>query len=571
MTRIALVFLLGAALAPCAAADEPFVTKTYEVGAIIEPAAEPPTGHIGLPIPLVSPAITEWDREGSRYLSEEALEQWLQAQIRPELWASSEFASIEMAGNRMFVTAPESAHEEIAAFLLQRWNEASTRVRVDVDWVHLDAKARAQVAELVSEARRGGIPSERAATLLIEATRAGARVSSASAECRPNVHAAVRQTRRTSYVGDFNVEIAQEAVIGDPMVDVAIDGWSLDLRPFVLHDGAVAMETLFQQGDLSTPMRDLPLETPPVGTVDLPRMDVRRVATTTRLRADEARAWVFDDDGGTSIVLLRARRGVRPAAGPAVLRAIDIGALLVVPSTFAIRLDHDTGVPFPHPIVMRTAPMDAPRADQVEDLLVAQLRGDGNEADAQVVEALLLTDGTPGTAGKANAWVRSLEESLFQRKRLEVALVRRTESERVRIARTALDLTFGRSCCAQSGTEHAYVADWDVEVAQDARIGDPVTAVLFEGWVVNARADAVPGGKHVMLTFDVEFTDAVTPFEVRRPKNEATGPIELPKIKRAKIARELTLTLGVTKSIDVGSVAGDGPPTRLELEVTIGD
>ncbi|MHC4851412.1 MAG: hypothetical protein ACYTF5_05295, partial [Planctomycetota bacterium] len=51
-----------------------------------------------------------------------------------------------------------------------------------------------------------------------------------------NNHANVAVINQTSYVRDFDVEVAQAAFIADPKVDVIHDGVVLDVRPVITHD-----------------------------------------------------------------------------------------------------------------------------------------------------------------------------------------------------------------------------------------------------------------------------------------------------------------------------------------------
>src|SRR5690606_24762927 len=51
-----------------------------------------------------------------------------------------------------------------------------------------------------------------------------------------NTRAHMQALRHTSYIKDFDVEIAQAAAVANPMVDVVRDGVVLDVRPVVSAD-----------------------------------------------------------------------------------------------------------------------------------------------------------------------------------------------------------------------------------------------------------------------------------------------------------------------------------------------
>jgi len=89
---------------------------------------------------------------------------------------------------------------------------------------------------------------------------------------------------QTSYVRDFDVEVAQAAFIADPKVDVIQDGVVLDVKPVISHDRKHIL--LQMQPTVAELLRPIPTfstslagTTLPV-TLQLPTMNVRTFATT---------------------------------------------------------------------------------------------------------------------------------------------------------------------------------------------------------------------------------------------------------------------------------------------------
>ena len=89
---------------------------------------------------------------------------------------------------------------------------------------------------------------------------------------------------QTSYVRDFNVEVAQASFIADPQVDVIQDGIVLDVRPTISHDRKHVMLSL--QPTVAILNRPIPTFTTSLAgatlpvTLQLPQLTVRAFATT---------------------------------------------------------------------------------------------------------------------------------------------------------------------------------------------------------------------------------------------------------------------------------------------------
>ncbi|MCB9883253.1 MAG: hypothetical protein H6834_15800 [Planctomycetes bacterium] len=101
-------------------------------------------------------------------------------------------------------------------------------------------------------------------------------------------------TNQVSYVGDFDVEIAQAAAIADPVVDVITDGVILDVTPIISADRRFI--TLELRPTVATLLRPIPEITTSLGvgspvTLQLPELEIQRIRTTVTL-----------PDGGTLLL-----------------------------------------------------------------------------------------------------------------------------------------------------------------------------------------------------------------------------------------------------------------------------
>jgi type II secretory pathway component GspD/PulD (secretin) len=100
--------------------------------------------------------------------------------------------------------------------------------------------------------------------------------------------------KQNSYVQDFDVEIAQAAAIGDPIIQTIRDGIILDVRPIVSADRRfITMELRPTVADLVRPIPTFQtsLATGPPVTIQVPELAIQRVRTTVTM-----------PDGGTLLL-----------------------------------------------------------------------------------------------------------------------------------------------------------------------------------------------------------------------------------------------------------------------------
>lgn len=101
-------------------------------------------------------------------------------------------------------------------------------------------------------------------------------------------------SNQVTYVKDFDVEIAQAAVIADPVVDVIEEGVTLDVRPIVSNDRRfVTLELRPTVATLMRPIRTFSssLAAGPAVTIEVPELRKESVKTT-----------VIVPDGGTMLL-----------------------------------------------------------------------------------------------------------------------------------------------------------------------------------------------------------------------------------------------------------------------------
>jgi type II secretory pathway component GspD/PulD (secretin) len=101
-----------------------------------------------------------------------------------------------------------------------------------------------------------------------------------------NERASISVINEVTYVKDFDVEIAQAAVIADPIMDIVRDGVILDVKPVVSADRkfvTLELRPSVSQLDRPIPTFATTLGTGPPVAIEVPTLQVQRVRTTVTM------------------------------------------------------------------------------------------------------------------------------------------------------------------------------------------------------------------------------------------------------------------------------------------------
>lgn len=91
--------------------------------------------------------------------------------------------------------------------------------------------------------------------------------------------------------------------------------------------------------------------------------------------------------------------------------------------------------------------------------------------------------------------------------------------------------------------EHAYVWDYDVEVAQNASIAAPRIGVLRSGRQVAVRVDPLQNDR-IGLTVGIESVEPVMPFRRVVTRAAGVGEVELPEVSTHRVGMQMTVPNG---------------------------
>jgi type II secretory pathway component GspD/PulD (secretin) len=134
----------------------------------------------------------------------------------------------------------------------------------------------------------------------------------------PLTRAVLYLGNKISYVKDFDIELAGESYIANPVIDVVRDGVGLTCTTALLQDGRVGLD--FSCG-ISHVAQPIPTFTTSIGqtkvTVQLPQVNMVGVQSRVELRAGQTALFALRTlEGKRAVVLLRSRIQPVPEAGP---------------------------------------------------------------------------------------------------------------------------------------------------------------------------------------------------------------------------------------------------------------
>lgn len=248
--------------------DNFIVTRLYDVADLafnhhslrLEPANLMPSKY--------QPPEQGEEEEPSRPFDADIMMDLIRQTVEPETWDSVEGASIEVKNNSLFITNVARVHAGIARLLAQLREASAPRVVVDVVALPVTEKTAAllaqrprELSETEAEALAGVVP-----------------LGTARVHCFNGQMSAQASGKRRSYLQDYDVEIASNSSIGDPITIQVFEGCQAEIRA-CLDEGAqgVVLHCRLERNEILEPMRRLDTEH---GPVDLPAMRLTRVATT---------------------------------------------------------------------------------------------------------------------------------------------------------------------------------------------------------------------------------------------------------------------------------------------------
>jgi hypothetical protein len=397
--------------------------------------------------------------------------------------------------------------------------------------------------------------------------------------------------RQTAYVADYDVEVAQESEIGDPIVGVMPSGLAFEARVGPAGTG-VRLEV---SAWWAQPAGQRVASPPETSRIDLPAVDgaataatldvtpgawtvlpSRGVGTTGFVFAARVTPSAFDP--GTASAPLAFRPVPLAMSGPLRAEIYDIGDFAaraanrrgrdayLPPSNFtppepqsladaAPRFEPDRLVELlkdgvgagyfdaaEGSSIRRHGDLLLVRSDEARHRGIASALAAVRAATAPTTRVRAVTVAVPA-ASLPELWT-GLDGALVADG--GVALLARPGA-RV-LDRASLRLVDAQRDATEAGRVHAYVADHDVEIAQASAIGNPIVQQVFSGATLDVEAGPAGGGGAVVL--DVRYTRSALGPIGKAPTT--VGEVDLPTLRLVKHRGALSMRSGTTRVLSVG-------------------
>ena len=382
--------------------------------------------------------------------------------------------------------------------------------------------------------------------------------------------------------GDYDVEIAQEAVCNNPVVR-SIElcrGVSLTAVPALVGNRVEVHGRWSWQG-LACPVERVDIGVKPDEPRWIDRATIDNGQSTFSLGFERASAVLLSPGGecreGLRFLLLCRRTGAAVEA-PAKIALFPTGLTsskrlvfdnIINPRVFSsgtlgIRSSTDR---FHNPRSL-LAKRGASLMDS--DTLVANFLhplAKGDEGDVHQYQGFLAFTGPEEKVAKARQLVAALMQKSQRRFQVEVLV----ESCRVEGPGAdwqplgnplVLPCLSCRSAFALAGREQELVVDYDTEVAQKAAISDPERHCVFDGLQFFCRV--FPMGETCQVRFAL-FNSRVKAIHKLEPPEKYIGPIWKPEIDRVEWIRTYRMKPGQSRRLGHGPDLPDGRRTRLTL------
>jgi len=187
--------------------------------------------------------------------------------------------------------------------------------------------------------------------------------------------------------------------------------------------------------------------------------------------------------------------------------------------------------------------------------------GRGNDEDSLTAsrgETHMIFTGREKNVAAAAAFLREAAADRMRNYRVEILREWRSGSDagwKPLGPNLCIPCLAGRIGFALAGSEESYVGDHDVEVAQEAKIFDPVDRACFDG--VQAVVAVEPRGKACRLQVAV-LESSLLGFRRIGPASPDVGPIRVPKLREVVFRQARLVKPGTT------CVLGEGPARRVE-------
>lgn len=512
-------------LVTLASAQAPQTTvSTYDARALLRGFRVTELPH-NLPLHATFAGVPSVFGEG-QVIDEEHLVEFLRTA------AGTEEAQIEVTGGQVILKGTQAAHQTVGALMNQLSRVLLQELTVEVYSLQASPDAATGVLS-AAEAERvlgvKGAPVELARTTAL-----------LGQPCR------VRAGKGISFVSDFDVEVAQSAAIGDPVIRVLQEGLDFQATVGQSADGRLLVRFGSTRCALAEALTSRTVASTRLGDIQLPKVRSSIVVGSGFL--EDGGALVARHDGGLGTgIMVRVRRSATAAAERAGSghHVLFVDDLLGSPQRVAIPSVRDDQR---NPNADRDPPAE-PLVEESEGAVTRELLedfvrnalGEDSQTSVNLVGSRIHLRGSDDKAARVREAVAGLAKGLsrnvvvdFKLGKLDASVQPLPKSPDDLAAKLAGSISVPVSMSDQfliaGGLEQSAIIDQDVEIAQQAQIADPIVGPLFDGWVMSGVASAA-GSDRLELLLDFQHRE-VLPFPSSGMPSHAenVGSIDLPQV-----------------------------------------
>ncbi len=570
--RIALLALLAilattATIGAVFAADEDLTYRAFDISVLTRPRVPQWGSQLGM---LGSNHVfAERDNPGASdpFLTPREVRTAITTTIVPESWEMVDGASLQVEEDTVLhVRNREAIVKQVGAWLYAMAAQAQARVFLALD---------------VTDGQ-------------------GDRLHSASLDASPGILSWVKSTRCQQYVVDFEVEIAQGSNISNPIIYTPEEGLVGEIRATPMLDGThVLVEGIVQRGRY-TQVRShtlgideecikMPFRSEfrsHAGTLELPTFDLTNLHWTAVVRSGEVVEIPVSWKGQSQTFRTRVEAPSAPGETP----VLELAHLTRPNLPFRVgsndyyELQRGMGAPYPSWV---EASRDLPLAslETLADLTHQIVDPEGweeRESLKVIGQSRLLVPPQTGLRDRITELLMAREQAairpvILDLKAYSVALdapigpgATVEPGQAQLVAGGRMPTIAGRMTTIQIGSTMNFLADYDVEVAQEARIADPIVGQSFEGLAANLRPRFPRESRFVTVEAEMLLSFRTLDPEPIDLNAQYLGPLDRVTTRRSVVNQTLQIPRGGTYVIDLGPDPKD--PTRklvAELGVTV--
>ncbi len=588
-----LVCVLGwASLAfPAAAQDGPTEIRAFDLRSIIASHSSEPTlplGVFAMHAPGFYPSLGGSWRDGTSYdLGHDDDDSWIGVDTIVEIVERSLDRAAELDDVAMYV--------QDATMIVRADRTQLEVVRETLEMLERFAMQRVTVRAVVLEGDGGATLEtgvlDRATCESLVAGRGGARVLGMyEGDAGPFDTLVLGESREHVYVGDYEVEVAQDSAIAYPRMSVMRTGRQITVRADRLQRDRIGLMIGIERVDPVLPFRRVVTRAERVGELELPELFAHRAGMSVTVPNGGGVLTELGTDGAYVLVTAKIESS---AVATSSLAWFPLGFLSGIVADFSFRTKspsesaYRVGGAWVSDSLLEEGDHGSSRflsADAIVDLLVENVtRGvdDATEEVSLYADEHLLVAATPERHAQVSSFLSGLEAlrdrnvamrfELFEATGEAVdALHRRRAaggssdsgwmlgSDAARELRRALGEPLGRASLTTlhgtgaavfAGEERAVLRDYDVEIAQESAIADPNVDHHYDGLVLNVKPIVHQSGDRMTVRLDGEIARLHLRGSAESFGAAGIGGIDLPEKASIPISGALVLQSGQTRAL----------------------